>query len=99
MTGRSWGVALTSGLAAAALGLAGLLGAVLHSAAQPPERRVGVISVQQHHGPLGRPAPTRARDDQRDVDKEFPKERRPPVRLWRGPTPEKAPPKPRRAMA
>ena len=99
MAGRSWGAALTTGLAAGAIGLACLLGAVLRASALPPEQSVSLREA--HPGQHPRSVPARSRDGASD-DKglqEAPKERRPPVRLWRGPTPEKHPPRPRKALA
>ena len=78
-----------AGLAAGALGLVCLLGAVLRLSA-PPEQQ-GAVSL----GEPARTAPAPARDG----DKATPRDQRPPVRLWRGPAPSTHPPKARKALA
>ena len=98
MTGRSCGAALTSGLAVAAIGLACLLGLVLRSSAQPASSS-GPFSLRESQSQQRSP-PARTRDGARDrQDKAGPKEPRPPTRLWRGPSPEKHPPRQRKALA
>ena len=94
MKGPKWGAVLTTGLAAGAVALACLLGAVLHSTAQSMSLDAGLSWKESGQ----RRAPTRLRDA--DPDKAGPAhEHRPPIRLWRGPSPEKHPPKPRKALA
>ena len=90
---RKWGAALTSALAAGAIGLACLLGAVLHSTAQIMS--ADALSFKESGR---RAAPARSRDP--EPAKASPaREHRPPIRLWRGPSPDKHPPKPRKALA
>ena len=93
MAGRSWGAALTSGLAAGAVGLVCLLGVVLRSTAAATPN-AGTVSLQDTQSPP-RSTPTRSRE----ADKPGRKDQPPPVRLWRGPTPEKHPPRARKALA
>ena len=94
MKGKSWGAALTGGLAAAAMGLVVLLGTVLRLSAAP----VASTGITLRDS-SGRPEPTRAPG--RELAPEKPShDRRPPVRLWRGPTPERAKPhRARKALA
>ena len=92
MKGRHLGAVLTSGVAAGAVGLVCLLGAVLHSTAAASPG-AATVSQQDAQNPV-RSSPTRTRD----ADKPR-KDQPPPIRLWRGPTPEKHPPRPRKALA
>src|SRR5437660_11284056 len=99
MTRSSWGAALTSGLLAGAVGLACLLGAVLRLSAVPQDAPRAANRHDAERGP--RSTPVRSRDGAPEEQDRAspPREHRPPVRLWRGPTPEKHPPRPRRALA
>jgi hypothetical protein len=94
VTGRSWGTALTGGLLGCAIAFASLLGAVLHFSARPP----GSPSVTLRE-PQPRAVPARTREGHEPGKANPKEEQRPPVRLWRGPTPDKHPPRPRRALA
>jgi len=95
MTGRSWGAALTSGLAAGAVGLVCLLGVVVLRSTAVATPNAGTVTLQDAQNPP-RSTPTRSREG---ADKPGRKDQPPPVRLWRGPTPEKHPPRARKALA
>ena len=90
----TWGSALTAGLAATAVALALLLGAVLRMTAPSATASASMGDGARH------PEPQPRRDRGPHPDKSTtPDEKRPPVRHWRGLTPELQPPKPRRAAA
>jgi hypothetical protein len=94
MKGRKWGAVLTGGLFIGALALVCLLGAVLRSTAQG----LSADASLWKEGSGRRSAPARTRET--DQDKANPqREHRPPIRLWRGPSPDRHPQKARKALA
>ena len=91
------GAALTGGLTGLAFGLVCLLGAVLLSTAPIPAKDPA-LSWRDAPAPQ-RATPVRERERE-SPDKTRPaREPKPPVRLWHGPSFERQPPRPRKALA